>query len=353
MEKSQRYKVGEKYIGEGEPCFIIAEAGLNHNGDSEIAKKLILNAKECGADAIKFQKRNIEDILVKKALDAPYDSPNAFAPTYGEHRNKLELSKEIWLDLKKFADENKIIFFASPWDIKSADFLEDLGVPLYKIASADLTNLPLLEHLAKKGKPLILSTGMSTLEEVDEAVNLILKFNQQLILMHCVSDYPCEDDKVNLRMISTLIERYKLPVGYSGHESGIAIPVAARALGAVAIEKHFTLSRAMKGSDHAGSLEPEGLRRLVKYIRKNVEPALGDGIKKFTEMERKMRIKLAKSLASTCPIPQGTLISADMLTIKGPGDGLKPSMANQVIGKIAKNQILADQIIKEDDIHWA
>lgn len=349
---SKTIHIGNRPIGEGHPCFIIAEAGVNHNGDPELAKKLIASAAECGADAVKFQKRTVGDILIKAALEKPYDSPTALAPTYGEHRKKLELSENAWRDLRNFAEEKKIIFFASAWDPKSADFLDELGAPAFKTASADLTNLPLLKHIAKKGKPIIMSTGMSTMEEIDEAVETVLAENKEVILMHCVSDYPCSEDKVNLKMIGILRERYGLPVGYSGHETGVAISVAARALGAVAIEKHFTLDRAMIGPDHAASLEPEGMRRVVKYIRVAVDPAMGDGIKKITETELKQRAKLAKSVAARVSIPKGTVISADMLSIKGPGTNLKPKHLNELVGKTAQVDITEDTLVPTEALSW-
>ncbi len=344
--------IGDRPVGEGHPCFIVAEAGVNHNGDPELAKKLIESAAECGADAVKFQKRTVEDILIREALEKPYDSPTALAATYGEHRKKLELSEDTWKEMRDFAREKNIIFFASPWDKKSADFLEELEAPVFKIASADLTNLPLLEHIAKKKKPVIMSTGMSTLEEIDEAVETVLARNKDLILMHCVSDYPCAEDKVNLKMIEVLKNRYNLPVGYSGHETGIAIPVAARALGAVVIEKHFTLDRATRGPDHAASLEPEGLRRVVKYIRVAVDPAMGDGIKKITENELKSRAKLAKSVAARVSIPKGAVITRSMLAVKGPGTHLKPKYLNELVGKTAQLDILEDTLIPKEALDW-
>ncbi|MDO8500046.1 MAG: N-acetylneuraminate synthase family protein [bacterium] len=344
--------IGGKPVGDNHPCFIVAEAGVNHNGDPELAKKLIQSAAECGADAVKFQKRTIEDILIKEALEKPYDSPTALAATYGEHRKKLELSEDAWRELRDFAAEKNIVFFASVWDKKSTDFLDSLGTPVFKVASADLTNLPLLEHIAAKGKPIIMSTGMSTLEEIDEAVETVLAKNKDLIIMHTVSDYPCAEDKVNLKMIGVLRERYGLPVGYSGHETGIAISVAARALGAVVIEKHFTLDRATRGPDHAASLESEGLRRVVKYIRVAVDPAMGDGVKKITENELKSRAKLAKSVAARVSIPKGTVITADMLAIKGPGTHLKPKYLNGLVGKTAQADILEDTLIPTEALDW-
>ncbi|MBI2055487.1 MAG: N-acetylneuraminate synthase family protein [Candidatus Sungbacteria bacterium] len=344
--------IGGKPVGDGHPCFIVAEIGVNHNGDAELAKKLIASAAECGADAVKSQKRTVEDILIRSALEKPYDSPTALAPTYGEHRNKLELGEDAWEALRDFAADRNVIFFASVWDKKSADFLELLGAPAYKIASADLTNLPLLEHIAEKKKPIIMSTGMSTLEEIDEAVETILPRNKDLILMHTVSDYPCAEDKVNLRMIGVLKNRYGLPVGYSGHETGIAIAVAARALGAAVIEKHFTLDRAMPGPDHASSLEPEGPRREVKYIRVAIDPAMGDGLKRITENELKARAKLAKSVAAKEFIPRGAAIAEHMLAVKGPGTGLKPKYLKTLVGKTAQIDILEDTLIPKEALEW-
>lgn len=349
---SKTIHIGARPVGDDHPCFIIAEAGVNHNGDVEIAKRLITGATECGADAVKFQKRTVEDILIRSALERPYDSPTALAATYGEHRKKLELSEDAWHDLKKFAQEKNIIFFASAWDPKSADFLETLSVPVYKVASADLTNLPLLEHIAGKGKPVIMSTGMSTLEEIDEAVETVLAHNKELILMHTVSDYPCPDNRVNLKMIPALKSRYGLPVGYSGHETGVAMSVAARTLGACVIEKHFTLDRAWRGPDHAASLEPEGLRRVVKYVRTAIEPAFGDGVKKITDEELKSRAKLAKSVAARVAIPKGTVITANMLAVKGPGTGLKPKHLKDLVGKTAQMDIFEDTLVPTEALEW-
>lgn len=344
-------KILDREIGPGHPAYIIAEIGINHNGDPAIARRLIDVASSAGADAVKFQKRTPRDILTRAGFDRPYESDHAYAPTYGEHRERLELSFEVYRDLFAYATTKGLHFFASVWDPKSADFIEILGAPAFKIPSADLTNVPLIEYVAKKGKPVILSTGMSTMDEVDIAVAAARKWTRDLVLMHCVSTYPCENRDVNLKMIGVLRERFDLPVGYSGHDRGVAIPAAAVALGANVVEKHITLDRTMRGSDHAAALEPEGLNRVVRYIR-NVEAAMGDGVKRILEAEVPMRAKLAKSIATRCRIPAGTVISADMLTMKGPGTGLKPSLLSKVVGRAAAADLGEDLLLPEEALEW-
>ncbi len=344
-------KIGNRPVGAGQPCFIVAEAGVNHNGDPALAKKLIAIAAEAGVDAVKFQKRTNEDILTKEALNSPYLKPTALAPTYGEHRAKLELSEDVWRELNDFARSKGLIFSASVWDPKSADFVQGLDVPYFKIPSADLTNLPLLEHVAKKGRPLMVSTGMSTMEEIDEAVSTIKKYNDQLILLHCVSNYPCLDEEVNLKAIKKLKERYGLPVGYSSHDKGVAIPAVAVALGADVIEKHFTIDRTLIGPDHAASLEPQGLEKMIKYIRHS-ESALGTGEKVVSAAEKEVRIRLAKSIVAKTSITKGTLITAEMLAVKGPGNGLKPKYLTELYGKIAPFGITEDTLIPLEALNW-
>ena len=346
-------KIGDRPIGEGYPCYFIAEAGVNHNGNIELAKRLVKVAVAAGADAVKFQKRSVKDILIAEALVKPYTGPNSLGITYGEHREKLELSEDDYRGLAKYAKGLGIAFLASVWDKGSADFLESLDIPAFKIPSADLTNLPLLEYVAKKGKPMIVSTGMSTLEEIREAVGTILEYNEQLILLHCVSNYPCEPQEVNLRVMETLRREFGVLVGYSGHEkTGWAVTEAAVALGAVVVERHFTLDRTMPGPDHAGSLEPFGLERLIAHIREDVEPALGSYEKRISDSEWKVRERLSKSIVAACDIPAGTVIEPGMLTIKGPGTGLKPKYLSALYGKTAKHSIKADTLIPKEAIEW-
>ena len=349
MEK--KIAVGSRLVGEGEPCYVVAEAGVNHNGDLSRARRLIEEAQKCGADAVKFQKRTVEEILIGEMLDRSYTGPNVLGPTYGEHRRKLELGREAWYELSELAKTLDISFFASPWDLQSADFLEELGVPAFKIASADLTNLPLLEHIAKKHKPMLVSTGMSSMEEVAEAIERVQKFHNDIILLHCVSTYPCDNENVNLRVMETLRRRFDMLIRYSGHERGIAIPCAAVALGAVVIEKHFTLDRTLQGPDHAASLEPQGLERLVHYTRM-IESAMGDEEKRFLDRERPIRDRLAKSVVTRCEVQRGTVITKGMLAIKGPGTGIPPSKLQQLYGKVARVDLEQDRLVPLEALDW-
>lgn len=269
--------------------FIVAEIGQNHQGNLDIAKELIREAKLCGADAVKFQKRNVKLLLTPEEYNRPYDSPHSFGRTYGEHREFLELSAEAYAELKEYAEAQGLVFFASPWDVDSATFLYELGVPLFKIPSACLTNRALLRRVAGFGRPVIASTGMSTLAEIDEAVAILRQV--PLYLMQCTSAYPCEFNAVNLAVIPALRKRYGVPVGLSGHHRGIAVDAAAVALGARLLERHFTLDRTMKGSDHAASLEPPGLSKLVRDVRA-VEQALGSGLKDVLPCEIPVKAKL-------------------------------------------------------------
>lgn len=348
----QTIQLGENQVGEGHPPFIIAEIGINHQGDINIAKELILSAKDCGANAVKFQKRTITRILTKEGLEMPYDNRNSFGKTYGEHKYALELSKEDYRELFTYANELGVEFTASGWDEESVDFLNDLGVSFFKMASADLTNFPLLVHTAQKNKPMVLSTGMADIETVSKAVALVSPINTKLAVLQCTSTYPSEFEEVNLNVLHTYKEKFpELVIGYSGHELGIAIPPVAVAMGARIIEKHFTLDRTMKGGDHSASLEPQGFKKMVRDIR-NVENAMGSFQKEIQASEKPIFKKLAKSIVSLTDIPEGVPISREMLTTKGPGTGINPMRMNDVIGKTAVYSIQADSVIKEEDIHW-
>ena len=339
-----------KAIGPDEPIFIIAEIGQNHNGEMEIAKKLIDVAVKAGADAVKFVKRTIEDILTREALERPYLGPHSFGATYGEHRRKLEFTIEQHHELKKYCDEKNIIYFATPTDINATDQLGGIGVPMYKIASRDLINIPLIEHVARKGKPVLLSTGMSTMEDIEDAVQRILKYNQDLIVLHCTSEYPCAYEHVNLRMIQTLQRKFDLNIGYSGHTIGIVMPVVAAALGATLVEKHITLARYMKGTDHAGSLEPSGLERVVRDIR-NLQKAMGDGVKSVYNGEIEVKNKLGKSLVTRGPLAKGTKIVSDMLLVKGPGTGISPREIDKVVGRTLRVDKKEDATLFWEDLN--
>lgn len=343
--------IGDRPVGGDNPCFILAEAGVNHNGSLDLAKRLVDIAIEAGADAVKFQKRTVRDILIAEALERPYTVPTALGPTYGEHRLKLELSEDEYFELRDHAWGRGMTMLASAWDKRSVDFLDELGMPAFKVASADLTNLPLLEHTAKKGKPVLLSTGMSEMDEVEEAVDTVRRWNDQLIILQCTSNYPADNDTINLRVMETYRQRFNTVVGYSGHERGLAPSEAAAALGAKVIERHFTIDRTMVGPDHAASLEPDGLRRLVRNIR-NVEKALGSPEKQIVPGEWAVRERLAKSVVAACEIPTGTVIRADMLAVKGPGTGLKPAEMPRLCGLVAAEDIAADTLIPREALTW-
>lgn len=347
-----KVKIGRQYVGPEEPVFVIAEIGINHNGDVEIAKRLIDAAKEAGANAVKFQKRTTEDILTKEGLEKPYTSPNAFAPTYGEHRQKLEFSEDQYREVKSYAESKEILFFASVWDHKSADFMEGFGIDAYKIPSADVTNIPLLDYVSQKNKPILLSTGMSTEEEVDEAVQAILKHNDRLVIFHCVSLYPCPDDKINLTYMDVLREIYRpLPVGYSGHEVGLLPTLAAVARGACIVERHLTLDKKMKGSDHGASLEPQQFKELVDGIRA-IEAIKGTPQKVMYPELVPLREKLAKSVVSKVAIDAGTVITPEMLAIKGPGHGIQPGQMRDLIGRVSQLDLPEDSHLPLDALEW-
>ncbi|PPK65932.1 N-acetylneuraminate synthase family protein [Actinokineospora auranticolor] len=282
--------LGGRLVGDGHPAYVIAEAGINHNGDVELAKRLVDVAADAGADAVKFQKRTPEIATPPDMRDTRRDTPWG-EMSYLEYRRRVEFDVEQYEEVDRHAKERGIAWFASPWDVPSVAFLERFSVPLHKVASASLTDIPLLEALRDTGQPVIASTGMSTIEEVDRAVGVL--GTEQLVLLHTTSTYPCPPEESNLRGIATLRERYGVPVGYSGHERGLQVSIAAVALGACVVERHVTLDRAMWGSDHAASLEPEGLRRLVRDIR-IVETALGDGVKRVFPGEEAPRKRLRR-----------------------------------------------------------
>jgi N-acetylneuraminate synthase len=273
-------RIGDRIVGEDQPCFIIAEIGINHNGDIDLAKRLISVAVAAGCDAVKFQKRTIKVVYTQEELAKPRENP--FGPTNGDLKYGLEFEQEEYEEIDAFCKSVKMCWLASPWDEGSVDFLEQFHLPVYKIASASLTDDNLLRYIRNTGKPIILSTGMSTYAEIDQAVDVLGK--QNLILMHATSTYPANYNELNLRAIPTMAARYGVPIGYSGHETGIPTSVCAAVLGACSVERHITLDRAGWGSDQAASLEPNGITRLVRDIRL-WEQSKGDGIKQVYERE--------------------------------------------------------------------
>ncbi|MBN1364308.1 MAG: N-acetylneuraminate synthase family protein [Syntrophaceae bacterium] len=281
--------IGNRKVGDGYPCFIVAEIGINHNGDINIAKKLIDVAAFAGCDAVKFQKRTVDVVYSAEELAKPRESP--FGNTNGDLKYGLEFGLKEYKEINKYCKAKKIMWFASCWDEDSVDFIDQFNVPCYKIASASLTDNELLRHTRAKRKPMILSSGMSTIEQVDHAVKVLGK--KDLIILHTCSTYPSDYNEINLKVISTLRERYNVPIGYSGHETGIPSSSAAVAVGACVVERHITLERSMWGSDQAASLGPSGLIKLVRDIRL-VEMSLGDGVKQVYESEKPIIIKLRR-----------------------------------------------------------
>jgi len=292
-EKRLEVAIGNKVVGDGHPCFIIAEIGINHNGDIDLARRLISVAVAAGCDAVKFQKRTIDVVYPAEELARPRESP--FGTTNGDLKRGLEFGFDEYQMIDRYCREVKMAWFASCWDEASVDFIDQFAPPCYKIASASLTDDKLLRHTRAKGKPIILSTGMCTLEEIDHAVDVLGR--EDLLLLHACSAYPAYYPELNLRVIPAMRERYGLLIGYSGHETGLPASVAAVALGACCVERHVTLDRAMWGSDHAASLEPNGITRLASYIRL-VEQSLGDGVKRVVEREQPIIKKLRRVGAS-------------------------------------------------------
>lgn len=285
-----KIKLGNRYVGVGESPYIVAEIGNNHNGDLALAKRMMEVAHEAGVDAVKFQKKDVESAFPKALLESEYCGHNSFGKTYREHKMFLEFNEEQMAELYRYAEQIGITCFSTPFDIPSLECLERLGNPYYKISSFHVTNHQLIEAVCRTKKPVIISTGMSTLEEVDAAVEVLRKHDTPFVLLHCVSSYPTNDEDVNLLEIKYLQERYKCLVGYSGHERGVVICMASIPLGACLIERHFTLDRTMKGPDHAASVEPSGMKLIVRraqYIYK----ALGVGEKRILECEVANRLK--------------------------------------------------------------
>ncbi len=330
-------------VADDSRCFVIAEIGHNHQGDVEKAKELFRQAKECGASAVKLQKRDNESLFTREAFNRPYDNENSFGPTYGLHREALELGHAEYAELKQYAGELGITFFSTPFDIPSADFLEELDVPVYKIASADLKNVPLLRHVAGFGKPMLVSTGGGTLDDVKRAYHAIMPINPQLCFLQCTASYPASFDELDLGVIETYREQFPdVVVGWSGHDNGIAMALVAYVVGARIIEKHFTLNRAMKGTDHAFSLEPVGLRKMVRDLDR-ARIAIGDGVKKLHDSESAGMVKMAKSLVAVRDLPVGQVLSAGDIASRCPGGGLPPFELERLIGRTLAAPVVADQ----------
>lgn len=342
MMGKRQIKIGDKLISDESECFVVAEIGHNHQGDLDTAKALFRSAKECGVDAVKLQKRHNRSLYTRKHFDSPYNSEHAFGPTYGLHRQALEFSKRDYKALKKYAKKLGLIFFATPFDTRSVDFLEEIDVPCYKIGSADIHNTPLLAYVAKTGKPVIISTGTATMADVKRAYDAVWPINKQIALLQCTASYPTDPAQMDLRVIETYRAKFPTVVGLSDHYNGIALDVAAYLLGARIIEKHFTLNRAMKGSDHAFSLEPDGMRKMVRDLKRTVL-ALGDGVKKFYEEEKAALNKMGKCIVAAKNLPVGHIIVSSDLAFKSPFASLHPYEAEKILGKVLKVAVRRDQ----------
>lgn len=331
--------------------FIIAEAGVNHNGNIDTAKKLIDVAVDCGCDAVKFQTFKAEKLVTVNASKAEYQIANTGSDkSQLEMLKSLELSCEDHIELFEYCKHRRIMFLSTPFDEDSLELLESLGVAFFKIPSGEITNKPFLKSVARKQKPIILSTGMATLGEIEEALNWIyFEGNDNVTLLHCTSNYPTLINDVNLRVMLTLKEAFKVKVGYSDHTIGIEIAIAAAALGAEVIEKHFTLDKNMEGPDHKASLEPQDLLKMVASIR-NIENAFGDGIKRVSSSELSTREVARKSIAAKSFIKKGIKINEDMLATKRPGTGIPPKYLEFVLGKTAARDICCDEIMEFFDI---
>ncbi|KAM9102091.1 sialic acid synthase [Sarcophilus harrisii] len=340
-----------RWVGGSHPCFIIAEIGQNHQGDMDVAKRMIRMAKECGADCAKFQKSELEHKFNRRALERPYTSKHSWGKTYGEHKRFLEFSHEQYRELQKYAEEVGIFFTASGMDEMAVEFLDELNVPFFKVGSGDTNNFPYLEKAAKKGRPMVISSGMQSMDTMKQVYNIVKPINPNFCILQCTSAYPLLPEDVNLRVITEYQKAFPdIPIGYSGHETGIMVSVAAVALGAKVLERHVTLDKTWKGSDHQASLEPNELMELVKAVRL-VEKALGSPVKQLLPCEMACNEKLGKSVVAKVRIPEGTTLTMDMLTVKvGEPKGYPPEGIASLIGRKVKVNIEEDETITEEAI---
>ena len=354
MARMRELTIAGKRIADDSDCYVIAEIGHNHQGSLERAKELVHAAAEAGVDAVKFQKRDNRRLFTRELFDQPYDNENSFGATYGEHREALELPADAWFELREECRELGVTMFATAFDETSADFLAGLDLAAFKLASGDLTNTPLLRHVAAFGKPMVISTGGAALGDVDRALDAVLPLNEQVCLLQCTAAYPAEAEELNLRVIETLRGRYpELVIGLSDHHNGIAMSVVAYMLGARMIEKHFTLNHAWKGTDHAFSLMPDGMRKLVRDLRR-VPVALGDGEKQPLETEIRPLQKMGKKLVAAGELEVGHVLEEGDLLAKSPGDGgLPPYELERLLGRRLVRALREDDVIAVSDLEPA
>ncbi|MFC2010257.1 N-acetylneuraminate synthase [Chloroflexota bacterium] len=342
-------RLSDRVIGEREPCFIIAEAGINHNGDINLAKEMIDTAKKAGADAVKFQTFQTGEIATRSAKKAEYQRRlTGKVESQYEMLEKLEITEGDFKVLFAQAQKEDILFLSSPFDKKSVDLLDSMGVAAFKIASGEITNLLLLEYIALKKKPVILSTGMATIDEIEEALATLRQNSlNQILLLHCVSAYPAKAEDMNLKVMETLNRIFQLPVGLSDHTLGIAISVAAVVLGACVIEKHFTLDKNLPGPDHKASLEPVEFVQMVNAIR-DVEKAIGDGEKRLTKEEEENKLAVRRRIVAATNIPRGIVITDSMLKFKRSYSGLEVIKLKEVLGRITLKPIKQEEGLTPD-----
>ena len=346
--RSRELLLDGRRIADDTDCYVIAEVGHNHQGDLETARQLLQRAKECGADAVKLQKRSNRTLYTAAMYERPYEHRNSFGRTYGEHREFLEFGANEYAELQRLARRLGLTFFATAFDVASADFLASLDMPAYKVASGDLRNLPLLKHIAQFQKPVVISTGAGALEDVDRAVETILRINSRLAILQCTAAYPTDPEDMHLRVIETFRGRYPQQViGLSDHYNGISMALAGYLLGARIVEKHFTLNHAWQGTDHALSLEPVGMKKMVRDLR-NVRRALGPGTKQVLPAERSASIKMGKKLVAAHALPAGHVLGEADLAIKSPGDGLQPTELDTIIGRVLLRPVAPDDDITLD-----
>jgi sialic acid synthase len=333
-------------ITDASDCYVIAEVGHNHQGSVDTCKELFDEAKACGADAVKLQKRDNRLLYTREFFEKPYENENSFGLTYGEHREALEFGRAEYKELQDYADEIGISFFATAFDHPSVEFLASLNVPAYKVSSADLRNPPLIRHIAEVGKPVILSTGAATIEDVERAYEIASAVNSQVALLQCTAGYPASWDELDLRVVETYRALFPAAVvGLSSHDSGIAMPIIAYVLGARIVEKHFTLNRAMKGTDHRFSLEPQGLRKMIRDLHRT-RRGLGSPEKRMYPSEAEPSIKMGKKLVAAHDLPAGYRLQAADIALKSPGDGLPPYELERVVGRTLVEAVVEDTALR-------
>lgn len=346
-------RIGRHMVGPGQPCFIIAEAGVNHNGILSLALRLTEASADCGADAVKYQTFSTDQVIVPDAPKATYQrSTTSTAESQYEMLEKLALGREAFRRIRDHADHVGITFLSTPPDPSDVDFLVKLGVPALKVASMDIVNYPLLQHVGQQGLPVILSTGMADIGEIEKGITTLQQAGcRQLVLLHCITNYPIRDDEANLRVMETLSKTFCLPVGFSDHSPGIFVPVAAAALGACIIEKHFTLDKNLSGPDHAASLDPGEFKNMVHGIR-TAQFALGHPVRKPLPVELENRKTMRRSLVASTDLEEGTLLTREHFAMKRPLAGLGAEFMEHMIGRRLKRSLPKNATFKLADIAW-